>query len=162
MKRTYDEFVNKAAEGRGKSYDEVHKVAQGRVWTGKAAREVGLVDELGGMDKAIVETKALIGLKPDEKVRLIAYPKEKSIVDILQKALGTSSSTVRIGGGADTINAAAGAIGSAYSGAMLDMVFGNLPVPSGLKSVMNQALSIGKMFQQESVLTVMPVMIDLR
>lgn len=149
MKRTYDEFVNKAAEGRGKSYDEVHKVAQGRVWTGKAAREVGLVDELGGMDKAIVETKALIGLKPDEKVRLIAYPKEKSIVDILQKALGTSSSTVRIGGGTG-------------ASAMLDAMLDTLPAPAGLKSVMNQALSIGKMFQQESVLTVMPVMIDLR
>lgn len=149
MKRTYAEFVNKAAEGRGKSYDDVHEVAQGRVWTGQAAKEVGLVDELGGMDKAIVETKALIGLKPDEKVRLIAYPKEKSIVDILQKALGTSSSTVRVGGGAG-------------ASAMLDAMLGTLPAPAGLKSVVNQALSVGKMFQRESVLTVMPIMIDLR
>jgi protease-4 len=146
MKRTYDEFVTKAAKGRSKSFDQVHEVAQGRVWTGEAAKKVGLVDELGGLDKAILETKTLIGLKPDEKVRLIAYPKEKSLVDILQKAFGASSSTVKFQG----TNVALGA------------VLGNLPVPAGLQNVFQQALSISQMFQRENVLTVMPVMVDLK
>ncbi len=50
---SYDKFVNVAVEGRGMSYDQVHELAQGRVWTGKRAHELGLVDHLGGMDLAI-------------------------------------------------------------------------------------------------------------
>jgi protease-4 len=145
MKRTYDEFVTKAATGRNRSYDQLHEVAQGRVWTGAKAKEVGLVDELGGLDKAIVETKGLIGLKADDKVRLIAYPKEKSLVDILQKAFGTSTSTVKVD---NTMG--------------LDVLLGSLPLPEGLASVMKQAVTITNMFQQEKVLAIMPFTLELR
>jgi len=145
MKRTYDDFVNKAARGRSQSYDKVHEVAQGRVWTGSRAKEVGLVDELGGLDKAIVETKALIGLKPDDKVRLVAYPKEQTLVDMIQKTLGTSSSAVRTGAGLDGMST----------------VIDALPVPAALNSVMKQAVAISAMFQKENVLTVMPFTIHL-
>ncbi|MGF1511171.1 MAG: signal peptide peptidase SppA [Myxococcota bacterium] len=48
----YELFVNLVADRRGKSRDEVHEVAQGRVWVGEAAKDVGLVDELGGVDAA--------------------------------------------------------------------------------------------------------------
>ncbi len=147
MKRTYDVFVTKAAMGRSKSFDDLHEVAQGRVWTGEKAQEVGLVDELGGMDKAITETKLLIGLKPDDKVRLVSYPREKNLVDIIQKALGTSSTTVRTGSSLQ--NAAS---------AML----GGTTVPRGLEAIMNHTIVIGNMLQRESVLTVMPIMIDLK
>lgn len=147
MRRTYNEFVNKAARGRKSSFEEVHEVAQGRVWIGAKAKEVGLVDELGGLDKAIVETKALIGLKPDEKVRLVAYPKEKSLVDILQKAFGGSSTAVKK---------------SATSAYGLDMILSSLPLPEGLTSALKQASTISRMFNQESVLTVMPVMLHIR
>ncbi len=49
----YQQFVRKVAEGRGKSIDEIHAVAQGRVWTGADAHARGLVDELGGVDAAV-------------------------------------------------------------------------------------------------------------
>ncbi len=145
MKRTYDEFVNKAAQGRNRTYDQVHEVAQGRVWVGTDAKKVGLVDELGGMDRAIVETKALIGLTPDDKVRLISYPKEKSIVDMLQKAFGASSTAVNVGDSPG-----------------LNLLLSALPVPEGLTAVLKQATSISKMFNKENVLTVMPFTLDLR
>lgn len=146
MQRTYEEFVTKAAQGRNLTYDQLHEVAQGRVWTGEAAKNVGLVDALGGLDTAIVETKALIGLKPTDKVRLLTYPKEKTLVDIIQKALGSSSSTVQVGLPAWASEAALQAA----------------PWPAGLKNVLTQAALIAKMLERESVLTVMPVLLDVQ
>ena len=60
---SYDQFVNVVAEGRDMSYDEVHRIAQGRVWTGMRAQELGLVDELGGMKEATALMKELGGFK---------------------------------------------------------------------------------------------------
>ncbi|MBW6515436.1 MAG: signal peptide peptidase SppA [Candidatus Cloacimonetes bacterium] len=60
---SYDQFVNAVAEGRGMSYDQVHQIAQGRVWSGKRAKELGLIDELGGMKEAIEIMKGLVGYK---------------------------------------------------------------------------------------------------
>ncbi len=51
--KIYGTFLSRVAEGRGMTTDQVHEVAQGRVWTGVMAKEVGLVDELGGLDFAI-------------------------------------------------------------------------------------------------------------
>ena len=66
VKRLYADFVSKAADGRGLSYDELEGVAQGRVWTGQRAREIGLVDHLGGLDTALRRARALAGLGEDE------------------------------------------------------------------------------------------------
>lgn len=143
MKNTYDDFVNKAATGRKQTYDKLHEVAQGRVWMGARAKEVGLVDELGGLDKAILETKTLIKLKPDDKIRLIAYPKEQTLVDLLQKTF-SSTSTVR----------------SPDLG--MSLFLDSLPLPAATNGVIRQAFAIGKMFNQERVLTVMPFALKLR
>jgi len=56
---TYKKFVTKAAESRGMTYEEMNKVAQGRVWTGQQAVKLGLVDDLGGIWKAIDVAKEL-------------------------------------------------------------------------------------------------------
>lgn len=58
----YTIFVTKAAEGRGMSFEEMHAVAQGRVWTGEQALERHLVDELGGLDQAVAKAAELGGL----------------------------------------------------------------------------------------------------
>ena len=50
MQATYDLFVSRVAEGRGSSPEEIEAIARGRVWTGKQAHDLGLVDELGGLD----------------------------------------------------------------------------------------------------------------
>lgn len=49
----YELFMKRCAEGRGMTTDEIKKIAEGRVWTGAKAKELGLVDELGGLDKAL-------------------------------------------------------------------------------------------------------------
>ncbi|HHV37330.1 MAG TPA: signal peptide peptidase SppA [Candidatus Cloacimonetes bacterium] len=49
IEHTYDDFIGIVADGRGMSKDEVHEIAQGRVWTGAQAKDIGLVDALGGM-----------------------------------------------------------------------------------------------------------------
>ena len=59
---TYDIFVNRVAENRGMSYDEVHKIAQGRIWTGKKAEQLGLIDELGFFSDAVDKAAELAGI----------------------------------------------------------------------------------------------------
>lgn len=93
MRHTYDEFVTKAAHQRRMSWEQIEKVARGKVWTGAQAKEVGLVDELGGMSQAIAEMKIQLGLKPDDKIALVTYPKELTLLDLLQKAVGGSAIT---------------------------------------------------------------------
>lgn len=62
MCRDYADFVRTVAKGRGMSYEAVHKVAKGRLWTGQQALERGLVDQLGGLHDAISLAKQLAGL----------------------------------------------------------------------------------------------------
>jgi protease-4 len=57
MQATYDAFVEKAAAGRHTTPEKIDAIAQGRVWTGRQAKEIGLVDELGGLDRALVLAK---------------------------------------------------------------------------------------------------------
>jgi protease-4 len=70
----YDDFVQRVAEARGMSAEEVDAVARGRVWTGSDALERGLVDELGGLRAAVRHAKVLAGLEPDAEVTLAGYP----------------------------------------------------------------------------------------
>lgn len=83
MQHTYETFVNRVAKGRNMSFDAVHKVAQGRVWTGRQAAEVGLVDKLGGLSDALTEARKLAKLAPDTKVE--TYPRKKSLMDLFDK-----------------------------------------------------------------------------
>lgn len=57
----YDDFVAKVARARGRTWDEIHEVAKGRIWTGADARERGLVDELGGLETAIRLVRDRVG-----------------------------------------------------------------------------------------------------
>lgn len=77
----YDKFLIKVAEGRTLSKEEVDKIARGRVWTGSQAKERGLVDELGGLSRALELAKELAGIPIDEEVRLIVMPKKISFFD---------------------------------------------------------------------------------
>jgi protease-4 len=75
IKDAYKMFVEKVAEGRDREYDQIHEVGQGRVWTGKDGLEIGLVDELGGIETAIGIAKAKAGIPEDEEVTLVQMPK---------------------------------------------------------------------------------------
>jgi protease-4 len=78
LDRIYKDFVGKAAKGRGKSYDEIHAVAQGRVWSGEDALRLGLVDELGGLSTAMRRALVLAHLDPEARVHLVVMPEAKS------------------------------------------------------------------------------------
>ena len=77
--RFYTSFVSKVAAGRQLDPDAVDAAAQGRVWTGRQALGLGLVDHLGGLERALDEAKALAGLRQDELVAVERYPKPKRL-----------------------------------------------------------------------------------
>ncbi len=81
MKTIYDDFVNKAAAGRKTTYDEIHAIAQGRVWTGKQAKELGLVDEIGGLETALTIAKKQGEIADDDKYDIIVLPEEKPFLE---------------------------------------------------------------------------------
>ncbi len=75
VEQTYQDFLKKVADGRRRPVGEIHEIAQGRVWTGAKAKEIGLVDELGSLDRAIQAAAKLAGL---EKYRATEYPRTKT------------------------------------------------------------------------------------
>jgi protease-4 len=79
----YKKFVQKVADGRGKSWEEIDEIAKGRVWTGETAKELGLVDELGGLREAISLAKEKAGIPEQEEVRIITFPKKKTLWQML-------------------------------------------------------------------------------
>jgi protease-4 len=75
----YEGFKTRVAEGRALDPTAVEELAKGRIWTGRQANELGLVDELGGLDTAVEVTKDLIGLPTSQGINLITYPRDGSI-----------------------------------------------------------------------------------
>ena len=83
MDDTYRQFVSKAAQGRKMSYDQLDKLAGGRVYTGRQAQKLGLVDELGTLDDAILAAKDLAGLDRKDATELLILPKSQGILESL-------------------------------------------------------------------------------
>ena len=71
LQKSYARFKSRVAEGRGMTDEQVDAAARGRLWTGSQAREVGLVDELGGFDKALAIAKELAGLDPQREYTVV-------------------------------------------------------------------------------------------
>jgi protease-4 len=93
MEEVYRQFLTKAATGRKLELAQIEPLAGGRLWTGKQAKQVGLVDEVGTLRDAIAEAKKLAGLSPDEKLELLKLPKPKSILDqLLEGEIGARMS----------------------------------------------------------------------
>jgi protease-4 len=123
---TYRSFLSKVAEARKRPVGEIEELAQGRVWLGSQAKPRGLVDELGGIDRAIeiVKEKAKIG--KDEKVTLVNYPARRSILDV---AFGRGSDNV--------FESRLGPVGK-----LLKQWQSRLSLPSGLLRVMPYTIEI--------------------
>jgi protease-4 len=77
----YDRFLSLVAENRHMQVEAVHKIAQGRVWTGAEAKKVGLVDELGGFDKALAVAKEKAKVAAGQDVAVVVFPAPKSAFD---------------------------------------------------------------------------------
>jgi protease-4 len=73
---TYNEFLTKAAAGRGLAKEEVNRIGRGRIWTGSQAKDLKLVDELGGLTTAVNLAKKLAGIPSPEEIRLVVWPKK--------------------------------------------------------------------------------------
>lgn len=69
LNHTYGVFLQRVSAGRKAPVDAVEEVARGRVWSGRRAKEVGLVDELGGLDQALEAARKLTSLRPGQRVR---------------------------------------------------------------------------------------------
>ncbi len=80
INKGYDTFLTRCSEGRGINKEELDKIAQGRVWTGSKAKELGLVDELGGLDRALEIAIAKSGV---DAYTVISYPKKESFFESL-------------------------------------------------------------------------------
>lgn len=87
MQAFYNQFVERVAEARSTTPEQIDAVAQGRVWTGRQAKDVGLVDELGGLDRALVLAKERAGLPGDTPVNVVVYPPRKSLFEVLTGSL---------------------------------------------------------------------------
>lgn len=80
IERTYDLFIERVATGRGMTPEEVDAIAQGRVWSAKDGLEVGLVDEIGGLHRALEKASELANI---ESYKVRKYPRYKSDIERL-------------------------------------------------------------------------------
>ncbi|MHA8082949.1 signal peptide peptidase SppA [Aquirufa sp. A-Brett2-15D] len=95
VNKGYLSFTTKAAAGRKMTLQRLQSLAGGRVWTGAQAKQIGLVDELGGLDKAIEIAATKAKLKPGS-YKVAIYPKAKSFVDeLLNSAMSETSMSER-------------------------------------------------------------------
>lgn len=95
MDRTYDEFITRVSTGRHLPADRVREIARGRVWTGVQGKELGLVDQLGGVTEAVTKARELAKIPTDRSVRFKRYPKAESPWEALSSAFGVSSEAAR-------------------------------------------------------------------
>ncbi|NND07389.1 MAG: signal peptide peptidase SppA [Saprospiraceae bacterium] len=90
--RIYRIFLDRVAEGRQMSIDDVHEIAQGRIWTGAKAKEIGLVDRLGDLDYAIARAVEIAEI---EDYRITEYPRIKDPMQkLLEELTSSKGSTV--------------------------------------------------------------------
>ena len=82
---SYKDFVGKVAEARRRAFNDIEPLAQGRVWMGSQAKARGLVDELGGLDRAIELVKKKAHIPAGERVSLVMYPPRRSLLDIVMR-----------------------------------------------------------------------------
>jgi len=91
MENIYVDFTSRVAEGRNIPIERVKEIAKGRVWTGAQAKEIGLVDEFGGIMRAIEIAKELAEIEADDKVRIKSFPREKTPQEQLMEMFSASA-----------------------------------------------------------------------
>jgi len=94
IENSYHSFVSKVAESRKKTFKEVDQIAQGRVWTGEQGLDLNLADVKGGLDEAILIARKMAGVKPEDKIRLIVYPKSRSVLSEILRSVSLTAKTM--------------------------------------------------------------------
>jgi protease IV len=103
MQATYDHFVERVADARQMTPEKVDQIGQGRVWTGRQAREVGLVDELGGLMAAVAVAKQRAKIPAEEEVQLDIYPRTRSFYEVLSNQFQSPIGELRARSTAETL-----------------------------------------------------------
>ncbi len=105
LDEVYEDFTSKVSEARKIPMEEMDKVARGRVWLARSAIDVKLVDELGGLQKAILKAKELSGIEPNEPFALQYYPKRETLQEKLTKFIesGGNLPMMKVLGGLEEI-----------------------------------------------------------
>ncbi len=93
----YEQFIEKAAASRGMTPERLDRVAQGRVWTGRQARELKLVDELGGLETAVGLARQKAGIPASASVDLVVYPPRRTLYDLITAQLAGGPMDARFG-----------------------------------------------------------------
>ena len=138
----YLDFTSKAAQGRNMKLESLQEIAQGRVWSGVKGKELGLVDELGGLQKAIEVAKQLANMPATSSPQLVEYPKIKGFAALLSNLEEETS------------------ISEKAKQAQLRRAI-EAEMPREMRETF-QALSIMKSMEKEHVFALMPYYISIR
>lgn len=95
----YEQFLERVATARNLPLEEVERLGRGRVWTGRQARDLKLVDDLGGLFQAMEAARELAGIPPETELRLVVWPARRSLWDLIlgrKTELARASSTVEL------------------------------------------------------------------
>src|SRR5436190_2658333 len=94
LNNTYDDFITKVGKGSNKDKYYIMAIGQGRVWTGAQGKEKGLVDEYGGLDKAIEVAKQLANIPADKSIQRVIMPQPPTFLEQLMSAGNDDSDSV--------------------------------------------------------------------
>ncbi|HLX85979.1 MAG TPA: signal peptide peptidase SppA [Terriglobales bacterium] len=92
LDRVYIDFTGKVAEGRKLPKEKVLEIAKGRIWSGQDAKNLGLVDELGGYDTALKLAKKAVGVSESDDVKIVVYPRPKTFLQSVIERRGADNS----------------------------------------------------------------------
>jgi protease-4 len=92
LDRVYVDFTGKVADGRKLPKEKVLEIAKGRIWSGQDAKNLGLVDELGGYDTALKLARKAAGIPDGEDVKIVVYPRPKTFFQSLVQRQGADNS----------------------------------------------------------------------
>jgi protease IV len=92
LDRVYVDFTDKVADGRKLPKEKVLEIAKGRIWSGQDAKNLGLVDELGGYDTALRLAKRAARIPDGEEVNVVVYPRPKTLLQSLLERRGADNS----------------------------------------------------------------------
>jgi len=92
----WDDFVPRVAKGRGKDNEYIDSIAQGRVWLGEQGKQNGLVDEFGGLDKAVEIAKNLAKIPAEKGVRRVIFPTPRTFFEQLFNVEPSEQSRIKI------------------------------------------------------------------
>ncbi len=88
----YRIFIDRVAQTRRIPAEMVDKIAQGRIWTGRDAKEIGLVDELGGITEAIEAARSMANIPPSAELKILHYPRPTSLGELVFGSVGVTDS----------------------------------------------------------------------